>query len=760
MVTYIKTKLSIIFYFLMTFTGFSQTFEGRVIDVTTKEKIPFAKVGFPSLDLYTSTDSLGNFYFENLPKTITDLKVTAFDYSTYFEKVDLEGEQSFTILLEPKHTVFEEVNVTSVEGKLQRENITAIEYSSKASLFETGATTLGDALLQLPGVQTSSVGRGISKPVIRGLSGTRVVTYWNGLRIENQQWGGDHGMGVTEVGLQGVEVIKGPSSLMYGADALGGVIHFIDEPYASKNEVSGYVKTKFESNTLGTTNEVGYKINKGKWRANFFGNYVNHADFQLANGDFIINSRFWGTNLKGSIGYRNKNYLLNIRYHGTYNQLGLPGHSHSNNPQPSDFISSNRGREMTSVAMHVFNNYILVENKLFFKQSDLLVQIGNTNNRLTELDGKVSLPFIEMNLNNTTYNARFTQQINKKIELKVGAQGMYQINRNKFPVESLLIPDANMIDNGIYTIANFELGKWRLQSGVRFDIRNIESFKSNADSSIVSNINNIPINRVYENLNYSLGFVRNTKKTTFRFNLSSGFRAPNLAELQSDGFHPGAFRYEKGNKNLVSEKALQFDGAMELHFDYFELSINPYFNVIENFIYLQSNGDFEENLPVFQYEQVEEAYLYGGEVGFHYHPKRLSRLHLETNFSITIAENNDGSPLNLIPQPNSNSRIRFEVKNNNKIQIRSIILEHQYFLPQNRVGQNELPTVDFHLINLSMNIGLLKSDRWTASVGVRNLLNTNYQGHLSSLKNLGLNQPGINIFGSIKFQFSKSINNK
>jgi iron complex outermembrane receptor protein len=755
-----KAKLSIIFYFIAVFAGLSQTLKGTVIDATSKNKIPFAKVGFPSLDIYTSTDSLGKFYFQNIPKTITKIKVTAFDYSVYFEKINLEEVSTLTISLEPKHTVFEEVAVSASEGKLQRENITSIEYSSKQNLFETGATSLGDALVAIPGVQTSSVGMGISKPVIRGLSGMRVVTYWNGLRIENQQWGGDHGMGVTEVGLSGVEVVKGPSSLLYGADALGGVIHFIDEPYVANNEVSGYALTKFESNSLGTTNELGYKINKGKWRANFFGNYVNHADFQLSNGDFIENSRFWGTNFKGNIGYRNKNYLLNIRYHGMYNKLGLPGHTHSENPLPSDFINENRVRAISSVAMYVFNNYLSVENKLFFKRSDLIIQIGNTNNRLKEFDGKVTLPFIDLNLNNSTYNVRYTTEINKKIELKVGAQGMYQVNKNNFPVESFLIPDANVMDNGVYSLVNLEIGKWRLQGGLRADVRNIESFESNADSSILSNIDNTPINKTFESLNYSFGIVRNTKKTTLRFNASSGFRAPHLAELQSDGFHHGALRYEKGNRNLVSEKALQFDGTIELHFDHLELSVNPYFNVIENFIYLQNEGEFEGSLPVFQFSQLKKAYLYGGEVGFHYHPHKLHRLHIESNFSMTIAEDSQGNPLSLIPQPNTNTRIRFDINNKQKIQVKSVILEHQYFSPQDRVGQNEMPTVDFHLINLSIQVGFKKSNSWSASVGVRNMLNTSYIGHLSALKNLGLNQPGINFFGSIKYQFNKSTKNK
>ncbi|MDX1651212.1 MAG: TonB-dependent receptor [Brumimicrobium sp.] len=754
------TKITIIFYFLFLFQTFGQTLEGTIVDEESQRSVPFAKIGFPALELYTTSDSLGRFSFEGLPQTNTKLKVTAFDYTPYLRTIDLALTSTLTIRLKPSHTVFEEVTITASEGKLQRENITSTVYRSKERLFETGATNLGEALILIPGVQTSSVGMGISQPVVRGLSGMRVVTYWNGLRIENQQWGGDHGMGVSEAGLQGVEVIKGPSSLLYGADALGGVLHFIDEGYAPAGKMTGYGLTRFETNSMGTTNEIGIKLNKGKWRANFFANYVNHADFQLPDGHYIQNSRYWGTNFKTSIGYRYKNYVMNIRYQGSFNRLGIPGHSHEEIPEPEDFIRSEREREGTLPAQLIWNNFLLFENKLFFKRSDLLLQLGNTNNNLREFEDKVTIPFTYLNLNNSTYNLRYSIHVTEKFDLKTGVQGMLQFSRNEHPTQSYLIPDANTSDNGAYILAGYEYKKWRFQGGIRYDLRYIRSFQSAADSSVVANINNVSIERVYDNFNYSLGFVRNAENTTVRLNASSGFRAPHFAELQADGYHHGSLRYEKGDLDLIPEKAHQLDAALELHFEHLEIIFNPYFNYIENFIYLERLDELEGNYPVFQFSQAEYAFLYGGELGFHYHPHRLHQLHVESNFSLTIAEENSGRPLSLIPQPNSNSRLRYDVENKHAIQVKSIILEHQYFLPQNRVGNNETSTVDYHLLNLTVNTGLLKNPNWTASLGVRNALNTSYIGHLSSLKNIGLNQPGINFFGSVKYEFSKNVKNK
>ncbi|RFC55621.1 TonB-dependent receptor [Brumimicrobium aurantiacum] len=748
-----KAKLGIFIYLVFSFHLYSQEFEGKVIDKKTKEVIPFAKVGFPDINIFTSADAQGSFMFKDLPKSHLTLKATAFNYEVLIQEVDLTSNSLLLIKMTPLHTVFEEVKITASEGRIQRENITSITVATKDELFQTGATTLGESLNSIPGVQSSSVGMGITKPVIRGLSGMRVVTYNNGLRIENQQWGSDHGMAASELGLGNVEVVKGPSSLLYGADALGGVIHFIDEPYIQKGKVDAYVSSKFESNSMGTKNEVGFRVHKDNWRANVYANYLNHADFQLPDGGFIKNSRFWGTNFKTSLGYRKNNYQLNIRYQMSYLRLGIPGHSHNENPQAIDFISNERVRAISLPVQYNFNNFLLVENTLFFNRSKLLVSLGNTNNDLQEYDEKVTKPFTHLNVNNSTYNIKYDYKVTEKINLKTGVQGMVKINRNRFPTSAFLIPDANTIDNGVFALMDYEVKKWRFQGGIRYDVRNLNILSTeDQDSSLTTNINTEALERTFHGLNYSAGFVRNSKRTSLRFNASSGYRAPHVSELRADGFHHGSLRYEKGDENLEAEHALQLDLAFELHFDHFEFIINPYYNRIRNFIYLNQSDEFAGSFPIFEYGQTALAHLYGGEVGFHYHPHSIHRLHINSTFSVTIAETEDGTPISLIPQPNINSSIRFDVNNKNKFKVKNIILEHQYFLPQNRVGINETTSIDYHLLNLSTQFVIGNAENLSFSTGVRNLLNTDYQGHLSSLKNLGLSQPGINAYLSVIFK--------
>ena len=110
-------------------------------------------------------------------------------------------------------------------------------------------------------------------------------------------------MGIGEIGIEAVEVIKGPASLLYGSDALGGVLYFIDERYAQLNSLELVVKSKFLSNTLGTLNQVGFKVNSGQLKFNIFGGLHSHGDYEVPDSNRVFNSRFNEKNVKSSIGF-------------------------------------------------------------------------------------------------------------------------------------------------------------------------------------------------------------------------------------------------------------------------------------------------------------------------------------------------------------------------------------------------------------------------------------------------------------------------
>jgi iron complex outermembrane receptor protein len=743
-----KTKVLIIFLLLASGIK-AQSLKGNVIDAKTNTPVDLVTVSIPDLHIRTSTNQEGFFSFDDLPEVTLDVVFELLDYEKKIVRVNLKEEKNISVLLQPKHTVFEELIVSASEGKLHNENITSVDYRSKDNIFETGATTLGEALVNIPGVQQSTIGVGISRPVIRGLSGMRVVTFWNGLRVENQQWGDDHGMATSEAGMQGVEVIKGPSSLLYGADAIGGVIYYHDEPFLPKGESELEFSTRGESNSMGTTTEIDYRVNNGKLKFNAHGNFMSHTDYMLPDGNFVENSRFWVGNGKFALGFRSNNYIFKLRHHASISQVGVPGHTHDLEPEIEQFIGTRRGlRRPILPAQFINNNMTLMEHKLLFENSDLLIHKGYTRNHLREYDHDREVPFLNKKLHTGFYNIRYSHHLSRYLNLKTGLQGMLQFNRNDLNTEQFLVPDANNVDGGAYALLNYEKGLWRFQVGARYDFRAIESFESPEEFAV--NISAEPIDRLYQTINYSGGVMRKGENLTTRLNVSSGYRAPHYSELLADGVHHGSLRYEKGDRNLVPEQAVQLDLSIELHFDHFEFFVNPYISMVNNFILIQGTDSIVSattgNYPYFEFQQVDRALLYGGEVGFHYHPHSLHRLHLSSDFSLTIGEDQSQNPINLMPQPNLNSRVRFDIDNDNDFKFEYITLEHQFFLAQNRVADYERPAEAFHLVNVALKASY--KDNLGIHLGARNILNSTYIAHLSPLKNIGqgIPQPGINFF--------------
>ena len=143
------------------------------------------------------------------------------------------------------------------------------------------APNLMELITSVPGVYSINTGSSISKPVIRGLSGLKVVTFLNGLRIENQQWANDHGLNFTDMGIKSVEIVKGPSSLLYGADALGGVLYFTDEDYLPPNSFNSSFETRFESNSMSSFNIARIKLATEKIRFNVYAGYKSAAEYQI-----------------------------------------------------------------------------------------------------------------------------------------------------------------------------------------------------------------------------------------------------------------------------------------------------------------------------------------------------------------------------------------------------------------------------------------------------------------------------------------------
>jgi iron complex outermembrane receptor protein len=289
-------------------------------------------------------------------------------------------------MLSEKEIHLEEVIISTLYNKIQSQNVMKVEHASVKTLKENGAVSLIDVIATIRGVSQISTGNSIGKPVIRGLSGNRVLVYSQGVRMENQQFGEEHGLGLNASGIESVEVIKGPASLLYGSDALGGVVYFNPEKYAPYQEKSADFEQSYFTNTQGTSSSFGVKASPSNFKFLMRGNYRSHADYEVPNKDQIINTRFIEKDFKSGIGYSNSKIATDFRYNYNNLNLGLP----------EEDIENSGFRNPLFPKQEVANHLLSLNQKVYFKNSKIEADFGYSLN-----DRKESVSYTHLRAHET-----------------------------------------------------------------------------------------------------------------------------------------------------------------------------------------------------------------------------------------------------------------------------------------------------------------------------------------------------------------------
>jgi iron complex outermembrane receptor protein len=714
------------------------TLSGTVTDLKNQ---PLKGVSVYASELHkgTTTDENGKYTLSNLPNRNLKISFTFVGFATQNKTINsLQKENTLDVILEEAIFEMDEVIVSTAFNKIQSQNVMKVEHESIKNLQRKGTATLIEGLATIPGVSQVSTGTSIGKPVIRGLSGNRVLVYSQGVRIENQQFGDEHGLGLNDAGIESVEVIKGPASLLYGSDALGGVLYFNPEKFADANTFKANFSQKYFSNTAGSSSSLGLKTSTDNWKFMARGSYNTHSDYKIADGDRVTNTRYNETDFKTGIGYSNAKFSSVLRYN--YNELDLG--------IPEDGIADQSTSKKTGFPKQgVFNHLLSLNSVFFFEKSKLDVDLGYVANDRSEFEDS-DVAVLHMKLKTFNYNAKYHLPKMGKI---VGVQGMYQTNTNSG--EEYLIPDAVTNDFGVFGTANYEWNSNVLQAGLRFDNRNITT---DAQGIAGEEGSFEAIDKSYDSFNASLGYKTNlTDDLTLRLNVASGFRAPNLAELTSNGVHEGTNRYEVGNSDLETEQNVQTDLNLEYKTDHFEFFVNGFYNHINNYIYTSPTGVVINENAVFDYIQ-NNAKLYGGEVGLHFHPHPLDWLHFETSFETVTGEKQSRSVgrdyLPLIPANNWNNTIRTEFKIKNWLEDGFATLNVSSTFNQKNVSGFETESNGYNLVNLGFG-GTVKLGKTAFDVNINgnNLFDKRYIAHLSRLKTDGIPNIGRNIVLGVNF---------
>ncbi len=718
--------------FCMAQLGAFAQYKLQVLNSKTNEAVPFSNIYYPDSKTGITADSAGKFSINTSQKSLL-VQVSALGYKTYLGMLKLEDTKG-VVYLEPSTHELQEVVVSGNSLQLQGENVQHVEKLSLRNDAGIEGISLSEKLASVPGVSNYSTGVGIGKPVIRGLSGNRVAVFSQGVRVENQQWGDEHGLGLDENGYEQVEIIKGPASLLYGSDALGGVLYFADERYAKMNSIEGLLGSEYNSNTNGWRNIAAFKLSKNRFHWNMFGGYTTHEDYKDGNNDLVANSRFHTGDFKTAFGYTGDKYTTSFKYNFLNEQYGLT-------EEGEEAIAN--GRKPLSPYQDLTTHLFSWENTMYFNnESKLKADFGYVANNRKEFEDAAEAA-LNMQLSTLSYNAKwYSPKLNDRWAFIAGSQGMYQTNTNHG--EEVLIPNAATADIGVFATSDYYYsGKSYWQIGLRVDGRQIDSEEHGTDGDE----GYIPkFSKSYTAFNFSTGIYQAlTDEWSFRLNLASGYRAPNMFELLSNGVHEGTNRYEIGNPDLKTENSYQMDASLDYRTEHLELFASPYFNYIRNYIYLEPSGEIREELPVYYYKQTN-AYLYGGEAGFHFHPHPLDWLHLEGSYSSTFGQDEHQNDLPLIPAQKISGTLRATFSGVKTLEKFSFFLQDIYTLEQNRIADYELPTGAYNLVNAGVDFAFnIYEQKVLLNLSVNNIFNKTYYDHLSRYKTESIYNIGRNV---------------
>jgi len=642
---------------------------------------------------------------------------------------------------------------------------------------------ISKSISKLPGVSVISTGIGIAKPSIRGLSFNRVVVYNQGIRLENQQWGEEHGIGITSSGIESVEVIKGPLYVLYGSDAMGGVIYAEPEKFKSMDGLDIDYTGIYNSNYNGLTNNLGINGKSGNFSFNLRAEMIDNDNFSSPDGE-VENTWFEQNEIKAGIQYSGEKLNSELRLSILDSDIGIPHmdedhdeHMDEDHDEHGDEDHDEHGdedhdehmdeeglyQELKHTTITWKNTYDLGNNHL------LNVTLGQQFNERKEFgehgdedhdehgdedhdehgdedhdehgdedhdehgdeDHEEGEAELDMELLTNTLDISLILPQSEDFNLILGTSLLSQTNKN-FGHE-ILIPDAEMNDFGLYALGEISLGNSSDATiGLRYDTRSVSSGIYSSD---------------YSNFNGALGFKKEFTNSTLRFNLSSGYRSPNLVELYSDGSHHSTFMYKKGNPNLSAENSLQTDLSIQVNGEDSVLSFDLFLNDIRDYIYLQPANTVIDGLQLHNFLQ-QDATLYGGEIHLNKNTS-FDWLSYYTSLEYVFGETQDGMALPYISPLTFNQVFNISFSSNYSFEI-DFVAKAQ----QNRTAMYEESTDGYSLLNLSGSwmTSLLGNDLnifWK----IDNVFDKEYYDHLSRLKTAGIHEMGRNISVGLKYNF-------
>ena len=643
-----------------------------------------------------------------------------------------------------RHLTLNEVIVTGLTGNTKLKHaVSPVSILTNKDLHAISSTNIIDAIAKQPGVSQLTTGSGISKPIIRGLGYNRILVLNDGIRQEGQQWGDEHGIEIDPQSINSVEILKGPASLMYGSDAMAGVLIFHRAPFLPQGEMKANISSEYQTNNGLFDYSVNFEGNRSGvvWNVRYSDKRA-HAYKNKYDG-YVPNSQF---------AERAASALLGLNKHWGHSHLTL-GYYHltpsiiegERDPETGELESEVDNIKTYHHGMpyqQVYHYKTVWDNSINLHSGQLKVLLGYQQNRRQEFEESPDEYGLYFQLHTVNYDFRYLTSGISGWKFAIGANGMYQRSLNKG--DEYLIPAYRLFDIGTYATVSKTWDKWTLNGGLRYDRRNLHS-EELIDEGVLRFHD---FTRNFDGVTGSIGAVFNaTERMNIRMNLSRGFRTPNMSELGSNGVHEGTIRYEIGNQELKAEYSLQADLGLDISSNYFSAQLAVFANKIDNFIYAHRiNEVMEDGYLTYRFD-AGDARLMGVEAGLDIHP--IHRWHFENTFSyvnaVQLHQPRESKYLPFTPAPRWTSELKYEITHHGKVFNNTFVslgIEHNlkqdhYYME----GNTETMTPAYTLLNASAGTDLYFKGKKRAEVYLigNNLTDKAYQNHLSRLKYTDIN---------------------
>lgn len=717
---------------------------GRITD-ENNIALTGANIFIHELNKGTVSDINGRYQVGNIPNGKFRVQFSYLGFSTevktiFFNSTPLEMD------IELKATAIEtsEIVISGGYNATQHENAVNIDVLNLFPSMGIITPNTMQLITKVPGVDMISKGPGVAKPVIRGLSMDNVLVLNNGVRNENYQYSEHHPLGIDEFGIEEVEIIKGPASLLYGPDAIGGVVNFIREKPAPVGQILGDYHLQFFSNTLGLSTNMGLKGSSGSFFGGIRFGTKSNADFLQGGGDFVPNSRFNTLSFKADGGITGKRAVTHLNYESSRQKLGLT------EDEAVEDIDT-RGRKNEIWYQQFDNHLVSSQNKIFLDRFKIDVNAAFQSAKLIHYAGEDETE-ISMKLSTLSYETKLHLPSTEKSEYIIGFQGFNQFNRNIPGAEEILLPDANTSNYGLFSLLQYYIFHgFKVQAGLRYDLKMLSTEEVGVEGEEGYRS---ALDRDYGSFSGSVGATYElADRLFFRANFAAAFRTPNLAELTSNGVHE--IRYELGNSELVPQQAYETDVSIHYHVKNLTLDLAGFYNIIREYIYISPTNDSTiNNERIYRYTQGD-AVLFGGEAGFHFHPERWHWLHFEGSFSRVTGMLSNGDYLPFIPADKLYFELKFEEDKLGKLEDSFIRISTSTAFDQSHPAPEEGPSESYTLadaaIGTKFSFGRLAL---LVEFSVNNLFDRKYRDHLSTLKEVGYFDPGRSYAVSVSIPFS------